>query len=155
MGLPLQLMIALSTADYNHIISWTPEGDKFTVHNSKALVDQILPKYFKQCKFSSFLRKVSHLRIVLRELCNSSPNHHQLSTVPLFSFTDGDLRSVQIGGMVKKSIPQPIFIRWVEVGCLKPFWSIQTPTYAHNYWSKIFFIEIPKGLLRIVWYNVV
>ena len=56
---PQQLMIVLSTKEYEHIIAWTPEGDKFTIHNSKALISQIFPKYFKQCKYPSFLRKVS------------------------------------------------------------------------------------------------
>ena len=54
-----QLMIVLSMKEYQHIIAWTPEGDKFTIHNSKALINEIFPKYFKQCKFPSFLRKVS------------------------------------------------------------------------------------------------
>jgi len=63
---PMKLMIVLSMQEYKHIISWTPEGDKFTIHNSKLLINEIFPKYFKQCKFPSFLRKLYRWGFVKR-----------------------------------------------------------------------------------------
>jgi len=46
---------------YESIISWTPNGMGFTVHDKIAFEEQITPVHFtKRAKFRSFLRKVSY-----------------------------------------------------------------------------------------------
>jgi len=111
-----QLMIVLCTKEYEHIISWTPEGDKFTIHNSKLLINEIFPKHFKQCKFPSFLRKVSFVMSTgeLESLIFGTLYYTTSMILPLFhSFTDGDLLRDRIDSMVKRLTPQLIFIRYV------------------------------------------
>mmetsp|Transcript_9804 Transcript_9804/g.15062 ORF Transcript_9804/g.15062 Transcript_9804/m.15062 type:complete len:396 (-) Transcript_9804:144-1331(-) len=69
---PLKLMKILSCKEYSHIICWRPEsnGRAFHIVDRDAFTSSILPRYFKQAKFSSFTRKlfrwgferVGHLR---------------------------------------------------------------------------------------------
>lgn len=51
-------MKVLATKEYEHIISWLPDGKSFKVHNSKLFTKEILPSHFKSAKFSSFTRKL-------------------------------------------------------------------------------------------------
>ena len=51
-------MKVLSTRRYNDIICWTPDGKGFSILRPKAFADNILPKYFKEAKYSSFTRKL-------------------------------------------------------------------------------------------------
>lgn len=44
--------------EFNTIISWTPSGKSFRILNSKRLVAEILPRYFRSAKYSSFTRKL-------------------------------------------------------------------------------------------------
>jgi hypothetical protein len=41
------------------IISWLPDRKSFKVHDQKAFVDQILPRYFKVTKYKSFQRQLN------------------------------------------------------------------------------------------------
>ena len=41
------------------IISWLPDRQSFKVHDQKAFVEQILPRYFKVTKYKSFLRQLN------------------------------------------------------------------------------------------------
>ena len=44
----------------DHIVSWTePDGDGFTIKNTNAFSEQILPQYFKHNNFSSFIRQLN------------------------------------------------------------------------------------------------
>lgn len=51
-------MKVLSTKEYMDIITWLPDGKSFTIVRPKAFVGDILPKEFKQAKYSSFTRKL-------------------------------------------------------------------------------------------------
>jgi len=51
-------MYLLADKDFVDIASWTPDGKKFTIYNPKEFESKVLPKYFKESKFSSFLRKL-------------------------------------------------------------------------------------------------
>ena len=51
-------MKILSMKKYSHIISWTPDGRSFTIMRPKAFATEILPKFFKESKYSSFTRKL-------------------------------------------------------------------------------------------------
>lgn len=44
---------------YDHIISWTEEGDKFIIKKLSDFSEIILPKYFKHNNFSSFIRQLN------------------------------------------------------------------------------------------------
>ena len=41
------------------IVSWRPSGVSFKVYKREEFVDKILPKYFKQTKFKSFVRQLN------------------------------------------------------------------------------------------------
>jgi hypothetical protein len=42
-----------------HVISWQPHGRCFVVHKPKQFVDEVLQKYFKQSKMTSFQRQLN------------------------------------------------------------------------------------------------
>ena len=43
----------------SHIIEWTDNGSCFIVKNKELFENEILPKYFKHKKFSSFVRQLN------------------------------------------------------------------------------------------------
>jgi len=53
-----KLMDILSTKDNEDFITWFPEGNSFTIVSKGQLERDILPKYFKEAKFQSFVRKL-------------------------------------------------------------------------------------------------
>lgn len=55
---PLKLMKVITTKEYSEIIAWVQDGKSFMIIKPKAFVNEILPKHFKQAKFSSFTRKL-------------------------------------------------------------------------------------------------
>lgn len=59
-------MVILNTPDHKQIVSWSPDGKSFLFHDRKAFETVVLPGTFKDSKFDSFLRKVSHnaIRVV-------------------------------------------------------------------------------------------
>jgi hypothetical protein len=59
---PQKLMRVLSIEECQHAMRWMPDGCSFCIIDSQALVNFVLPKYFKEAKFSSFVsRSVHHL----------------------------------------------------------------------------------------------
>lgn len=55
----LHLIIERSEEDdYSSIISWSPHGRSFKIHNEVLFVQKVLPKYFFQSKLSSFTRQL-------------------------------------------------------------------------------------------------
>jgi hypothetical protein len=51
-------MKVLSTKKHKDVIAWTPSGKAFEIRKSKQFAIEILPKYFKSAKYSSFTRKL-------------------------------------------------------------------------------------------------
>jgi hypothetical protein len=57
-------MEILSTEPYAEIISWLPHGNGFHITDKKRFSDEVLPKYFKKSKFTSFTRKLNRWNFV-------------------------------------------------------------------------------------------
>eukprot|EP00521_Asterionellopsis_glacialis_P007842 CAMPEP_0195287814 /NCGR_PEP_ID=MMETSP0707-20130614/4722_1 /TAXON_ID=33640 /ORGANISM="Asterionellopsis glacialis, Strain CCMP134" /LENGTH=670 /DNA_ID=CAMNT_0040347605 /DNA_START=324 /DNA_END=2336 /DNA_ORIENTATION=+ len=55
---PLKLMKALSCKEHSGIIAWLPDGKKFKIIRPRAFKQEVLPRYFKEAKYSSFKRKL-------------------------------------------------------------------------------------------------
>ena len=53
----LQLHAAISNPELSDIISWLPHGRAFAIHDPDGLVTKVLPRYFNQTKFVSFIRQ--------------------------------------------------------------------------------------------------
>ena len=60
----LQLMDVLSDESLSDIISWLPNGKGFVIKDKKRFADEILSKYFKKSKFTSFTRKLNRWNFV-------------------------------------------------------------------------------------------
>ena len=56
---PATLLSIVSNPEYDHIISWLPCGKAFGIHKRKEFESEILPKYFRQATFNSFVRKLN------------------------------------------------------------------------------------------------
>ena len=44
---------------FDSTISWRPSGMAFKVHNREDFMKQVLPRYFRQTKFKSFVRQLN------------------------------------------------------------------------------------------------
>ena len=58
---------------YNDIASWQPHGKSFLIHDRKRFVREVMPKYFKQTRFSSFQRQLNLYGFVRIE--RTGPDH--------------------------------------------------------------------------------
>lgn len=58
----LKIMNILSVDECQSAIRWTPAGDAFCVLDAKELVEKVLPKYFKETKYTSFVSRQSILQ---------------------------------------------------------------------------------------------
>mmetsp|Transcript_29776 Transcript_29776/g.61902 ORF Transcript_29776/g.61902 Transcript_29776/m.61902 type:complete len:502 (-) Transcript_29776:310-1815(-) len=59
---PTKLHVMLSKVEeegLGHVVSWQPHGRCFAVHDPKAFVENIMPKYFRQSKLTSFQRQLN------------------------------------------------------------------------------------------------
>jgi hypothetical protein len=55
----LQLLDILTNEETTDVVSWLPHGNGFIIHKKKTFANEILPKYFKASKFTSFTRKLN------------------------------------------------------------------------------------------------
>jgi hypothetical protein len=55
----LQLLEILSDESHSELISWCVHGNGFLIHKKKLFASEVLPKYFKASKFTSFTRKLN------------------------------------------------------------------------------------------------
>lgn len=53
------ILTQAATLGVDKIISWDEEGSKFTIYNENEFVLKVLPKHFKQSKYSSFRRQLN------------------------------------------------------------------------------------------------
>jgi hypothetical protein len=68
---PQVLQEILSTPELHPIAHWLPDGFSFIIANKQRFSDEILPKYFRESLFRSFIRKLNHwgFRRVKRSRC--------------------------------------------------------------------------------------
>mmetsp|Transcript_11758 Transcript_11758/g.14625 ORF Transcript_11758/g.14625 Transcript_11758/m.14625 type:complete len:338 (+) Transcript_11758:105-1118(+) len=59
MTFPQKLIDILSNDDHSDIISWVNNGRCFAIYQKKRFANEVLPRYFRQSKFTSFTRKMS------------------------------------------------------------------------------------------------
>jgi len=59
MTFPQRLMEILFNEENSDIISWLPHGRGFMIYQKKRFASEIMPKYFKKSKFTSFTRKLN------------------------------------------------------------------------------------------------
>jgi len=70
-------MHILSVKDCQQAIRWMPNGCAFCIVDSKALVDKVLPKYFKEAKYTSFTRKLNRWGFKHFTLPTSEPSQEK------------------------------------------------------------------------------
>ncbi|KAL7545388.1 hypothetical protein ACHAWF_012043 [Thalassiosira exigua] len=49
----------VATSTESSIVSWNPNGRSFTIHDAEQLMEQVVPRYFRQTKFRSFTRQLN------------------------------------------------------------------------------------------------
>eukprot|EP00586_Coscinodiscus_wailesii_P022318 CAMPEP_0172509326 /NCGR_PEP_ID=MMETSP1066-20121228/219365_1 /TAXON_ID=671091 /ORGANISM="Coscinodiscus wailesii, Strain CCMP2513" /LENGTH=315 /DNA_ID=CAMNT_0013287747 /DNA_START=17 /DNA_END=964 /DNA_ORIENTATION=- len=59
MTFPQKLMEILSNEELSDIIAWLHHGRGFIVHQKKRFAAEVLPRYFRQVKYTSFTRKLN------------------------------------------------------------------------------------------------
>lgn len=63
---PLKLMSILDSHEHQDIISWLPHGRGFIIRDKKRLADLVLPKYFKESKYTSFTRRLNRWNFTIQ-----------------------------------------------------------------------------------------
>lgn len=63
---PLKLMSILDSNEHNEIISWLPHGRGFIIRDKRRLADEVLPKYFKESKYTSFTRRLNRWNFTIQ-----------------------------------------------------------------------------------------
>jgi hypothetical protein len=43
---------------YSNIVGWSEDGSELVVKDVRKAIENVLPKYFRHCKFESFVRQV-------------------------------------------------------------------------------------------------
>mmetsp|Transcript_15973 Transcript_15973/g.23816 ORF Transcript_15973/g.23816 Transcript_15973/m.23816 type:complete len:586 (-) Transcript_15973:156-1913(-) len=63
---PLKLMGILDTCEHPDIIGWLPHGRGFVIRDKRRLADIVLPKYFKESKYTSFSRRLNRWNFTIQ-----------------------------------------------------------------------------------------
>ncbi len=59
LSFPAKLHAILERSDIADIVSWMPHGRAWRVHKPKAFESKVIPMFFVQCKYSSFIRQAN------------------------------------------------------------------------------------------------
>lgn len=57
--LPEKLAAMLSDSEIEHIVTWMPHGRAWKILRSNDFIDEVIPKYFQNCQYNSFIRLVN------------------------------------------------------------------------------------------------
>jgi len=85
LSFPAKLHAILERSDLSDIISWMPHGRAWRVHKPKAFESKVIPVFFVQCKYSSFIRQANgwgFRRITKGPDCNAYYNEFFLRGRP-------------------------------------------------------------------------
>jgi len=101
-----QLMEILNSDEYPDIITWLPHECGFAILNKKRFSNEVLPKYFKESKYTSFTRRMNRWRFTIQT------HGHQKSSYfhPKFVRNDPEL----CHGMVPS--PQTCYLQKTKKG---------------------------------------
>ena len=78
-----KLFQILSNPDYQNCISWLPHGRSWKVHEPKKFEKEIIPLYFRQSSYASFLRQVNGWGFIrLKQGSDRGSYHHKVNTYP-------------------------------------------------------------------------
>lgn len=83
-----QLVAILNNEELSEIITWHPNGNGFTVLDKIRLVNEVLPMYFKEAKFSSFNRRLKRWNFSIQR------HGHKMSSYFHPNFKRGDVKSI-------------------------------------------------------------
>jgi hypothetical protein len=123
-----QLFHILANEANSDVIGWLPHGKAFIIHNQKMFTAEILPKFFKQSKFTSFTRKLKRWGFSrVKYGPEMGAYYHKF-----FQKDNMDLMQMQTcqSTSIKKANPQLPIPPAVEAG------SIQTPFGSNNNFSS-------------------
>lgn len=59
-------MSILDSNEHADIISWLPHGRGFIIRDKRRLADEVLPKYFKESKYTSFTRRLNRWNFTIQ-----------------------------------------------------------------------------------------
>jgi len=82
---PIKLMQILDENAHSEVIHWLPHGRGFLISNKKRFAEEILPKYFKESKYTSFTRRLNRWNFVIQTHGRSKASYFHPSFV-----RDGD-----------------------------------------------------------------
>jgi len=104
MTFPQRLMEILSNDEHSEIISWLPHGRGFMIYQKKRFATEVMPKYFKKSKFTSFTRKLNRWNFTrITRGCETGAYYHEC-------FQRGNLRlCMQMCCQNSKNIPMTGF----------------------------------------------
>lgn len=123
---PLVLFGVLEYAEeqnYDHIISWKYHGRAFCVHKHERFVSDIMPCFFRQTRFPSFLRQMA-LYGFTRLVENDEPNeycyYHEMFLRGMPTLCQQMKRTKRKGGHNRTRRKDPNFLAMTIVGVKTP-----------------------------------
>ena len=71
-----EMLEGAEESSYSSIVSWNADGRSFTIHDSEALMQQVVPLYFQQTHFRSFVSKN-----IISSLCTAAFTAHNFGVL--------------------------------------------------------------------------
>ncbi|KAJ7614237.1 HSF-type DNA-binding-domain-containing protein [Mycena polygramma] len=97
-----KLYMILEDKKNHDIISWGPNGDRFTVKNPTEFANSVLPRAFKHSNFSSFVRQLNKYDFHKLKSLDDDPYNNETWTFKHRCFRAGDRMALQ---SIKRKLP--------------------------------------------------
>ncbi|KAJ7616935.1 HSF-type DNA-binding-domain-containing protein [Mycena polygramma] len=97
-----KLYMILEDKKNHDIISWGPNGDRFTVKNPTEFANSVLPRAFKHSNFSSFVRQLNKYDFHKLKSLDDDPYNNGAWTFKHRCFRAGDRMALQ---SIKRKLP--------------------------------------------------